>query len=147
MNVYESFTERARMVMRLANEEAQSLGHEYIGTEHILLGLVQEGSGVAAQVLKEVGIDSDKIRRAVEMIVLSNADAVTNRELPLTPSAAKAVEACTEEAERFGDSVETEHLLLGLLCHPDSIGYQILINLLVDIEDIIKQVQSRSELC
>jgi len=143
--VYESFTERAQMVMRLANENAQSLGQEYIGTEHILLGLVGEGSGVAAQVLKEVGVDSDKIRRAVEMIVLSNAATVTNRELPLTPSAAKAVEACTEEAERFGDPVETEHLLLGLLCQPDSIGYQILIHLLVDIEDIIKQVQSRPE--
>ena len=85
--MYERFTDRARKVMQLANQEAQRFNHEYIGTEHILLGLVKEGSGVAANVLKNLDIDLRKIRLEVEKIVQAGPDMVTMGKLPQTPSA------------------------------------------------------------
>ena len=83
--MYERFTDRARKVMQLANQEAQRFNHEYIGTEHILLGLVKEGSGVAANVLKNLDVDLRKIRLEVEKIVQSGPDMVTMGKLPQTP--------------------------------------------------------------
>src|SRR5499427_754326 len=85
--MYERFTDRARKVMQLANQEAQRFNHEYIGTEHILLGLVKEGSGVAANVLKNLDIDLRKIRLEVEKIVQAGPDMVTMGKLPQTPPA------------------------------------------------------------
>ena len=90
--MYERFTDRARKVMQLANQEAQRFNHEYIGTEHILLGLVKEGSGVAANVLKNLEVDLRKIRLEVEKIVQSGPDMVTMGKLPQTPRAKKVVE-------------------------------------------------------
>ena len=90
--MYERFTDRARKVMQLANQEAQRFNHEYIGTEHILLGLVKEGSGVAANVLKNLDIDLRKIRLEVEKIVQSGPDMVTMGKLPQTPRAKKVIE-------------------------------------------------------
>ena len=87
--MYERFTDRARKVMQLANQEAQRFNHEYIGTEHILLGLVKEGSGVAANVLKNLEVDLRKIRLEVEKIVQSGPDMVTMGKLPQTPRAKK----------------------------------------------------------
>src|SRR5207249_4908022 len=89
---YWRFTDRARKVMQLANQEAQRFNHEYIGTEHILLGLVKEGSGVAANVLKNLDIDLRKIRLVVEKIVQSGPDMVTMGKLPQTPRAKKVIE-------------------------------------------------------
>src|SRR5712691_1611672 len=96
--MYERFTDRCRKVMQLANQEAQHFNHEYIGTEHILLGLVKEGSGVAANVLKNLDIDLGKIRHEVEKIVLPGPDAVTTGKLPQTPRAKKVIEFAIEEA-------------------------------------------------
>src|ERR1044071_1915672 len=89
--MYERFTDRGRKVMQLANQEAQRFNHEYIGTEHILLGLVKEGSGVAANVLKNLDIDLRKIRLEVEKIVMSGPDMVKMGRLPQTPRAKKVI--------------------------------------------------------
>ena len=96
--MYERFTDRARKVMQLANQEAQRFNHEYIGTEHILLGLVKEGTGVAANVLKNLDIDLRKIRLEVEKIVQAGPDMVTMGKLPQTPRAKKVIEYSIEEA-------------------------------------------------
>src|SRR6266699_3470379 len=110
--MYERFTDRARKVMQLADQEARRLNHEYIGTEHILLGLVKEGSGVAANTLKNLDIDLRKIRLEIEKIVQSGpADMVTMGKLPQTPRAKKVVEFSIEEARKFNyNYVGTEHL-------------------------------------
>src|SRR5437588_2026103 len=114
--MYERFTDRARKVMQLANQEAQRFNHEYIGTEHILLGLVKEGSGVAANVLKNLDIDLRRICLEVEKIVQAGPDMVTMGKLPQTPRAKKVIEYSIEEARNLNHNyVGTEHLLLGLL--------------------------------
>ena len=99
--MYERFTDRARKVMQLANQEAQRFNHEYIGTEHILLGLVKEGSGVAANVLKNLDVDLRKIRLEVEKLVQSGPDMVTMGKLPQTPRAKKVIEYALEEAREL----------------------------------------------
>src|SRR3972149_1444344 len=114
--MYERFTDRARKVMQLANQEAQRFNHEYIGTEHILLGLIKEGSGVAANVLKNLDVDLRKIRLEVEKLVQSGPDMVTMGKLPQTPRAKKVIEYSMEEARNLNHNyVGTEHILLGLL--------------------------------
>src|SRR6266568_4978639 len=90
--MYERFTDRARKVMQLANQEAQRFNHEYIGTEHILLGLIQEGSGVAANVLKNLDIDLRKVRAEVEKVVQASPDMAMLGKLPQTPRAKKVIE-------------------------------------------------------
>ncbi len=99
--MYERFTDRARKVMQLANQEAQRFNHEYIGTEHILLGLVKEGSGVAANVLKNLDVDLRKIRLEVEKLVQSGPEMVTIGKLPQTPRAKKVIEYSMEEARNL----------------------------------------------
>src|ERR1700733_10119929 len=114
--MYERFTDRARKVMQLANQEAQRFNHEYIGTEHLLLGLIKEGSGVAANVLHNLDIDLRKIRLEIEKIVQSGPDMVTMGKLPQTPRAKKAIEYAVQEAMGLDHNyVGTEHILLGLL--------------------------------
>ena len=113
--MFERLTDRARKVMALANQEAQRFNHEYIGTEHILLGLVKEGSGVGANVLKNLGIDLRKVRLEVEKLVKSGPEMVTMGKLPQTPRAKKVIEYAIEEARNLNHNyVGTEHLLLGL---------------------------------
>src|ERR1051326_6252401 len=110
--MYERFTDRARKVMQLANQGAERLNHEYIGTEHILLGLIKEGSGVAANVLKNLDIDLRKIRLEVEKIIQAGPGKVTAQHLPQTPRAKKVIEYTIEEARKLGHNyVGTEHLL------------------------------------
>src|SRR5438094_9445195 len=99
--MYERFTDRARKVMQLANQEAQRFNHEYIGTEHLLLGLVKEGSGVASNVLKNLDIDLRKIRLEVEKVVRSSPGRVTPGRLPQTPRSKKAIEYAIEEARNL----------------------------------------------
>src|SRR5207244_1093646 len=128
--MYERFTDRARKVMQLANQEAQRFNHEYIGTEHILLGLVKEGTGVAANVLKNLDIDLRKIRLEVEKIVQAGPDMVTMGKLPQTPRAKKVIEYSIEEARNLNHNyVGTEHLLLGLLREQEGVAAQVLMNL------------------
>jgi ATP-dependent Clp protease ATP-binding subunit ClpC len=139
--MYERFTDRARKVMQLANQEAQRFNHEYIGTEHILLGLVKEGSGVAANVLKNLEIDLRKIRLEVEKIVQSGPDMVTMGKLPQTPRAKKVIEYSIEEARNLNHNyVGTEHLLLGLLREQEGVAAQVLMNLGLKLEDVREEV-------
>ncbi|MFN0196787.1 MAG: ATP-dependent Clp protease ATP-binding subunit [Planctomycetaceae bacterium] len=139
--MYERFTDRARKVMQLANQEAQRFNHEYIGTEHILLGLVKEGSGVAANVLKNLDIDLRKIRMEVERIVQSGPDMVTMGKLPQTPRAKKVIEYAMEEARNLNHNyVGTEHLLLGLLREQEGVAAQVLMNLGLKLEDVREEV-------
>ncbi len=139
--MYERFTDRARKVMQLANQEAQRFNHEYIGTEHILLGLVKEGSGVAANVLKNLDIDLRKIRLEVEKIVQAGPDMVTMGKLPQTPRAKKVIEYAIEEARNLNHNyVGTEHLLLGLLREQEGVAAQVLINLGLKLEDVREEV-------
>jgi ATP-dependent Clp protease ATP-binding subunit ClpC len=128
--MYERFTDRARKVMVLANQEAQRFNHEYIGTEHVLLGLIKEGSGVAANVLKNLGIDLKHIRLKDEKLVQSGPDMVTMGKLPHTPRTKKVIEHAMEESLRLGHNyVGTEHLLLGLVREKEGVAAQALSNL------------------
>lgn len=139
--MFERFTERARKVMSLARQEAQRLNHEYIGTEHILLGLLQEGSGVAANVLKNMDVDLKKIRLEVEKMVKSGSNVIQMGQLPFTPRAKKVLELALEEANNLGHNyIGTEHLLLGLIRENESVAAQVLINLGLKLEDVREEV-------
>ena len=139
--MYERFTDRARKVMQLANQEAQRFNHEYIGTEHILLGLVKEGSGVAANVLKNLEVDLRKIRLEVEKLVQSGPEMVTMGKLPQTPRAKKVIEYSMEEARNLNHNyVGTEHILLGLLREQEGVAAQVLMNLTLKLEEVREEV-------
>src|SRR4051794_609001 len=139
--MYERFTDRARKVMQLANQEAQRFNHEYIGTEHALLGLIKEGSGVAANVLKNLDVDLRKIRLEVEKLVQSGPDMVTMGRLPQTPRAKKVIEYSMEEARNLNHNyVGTEHILLGLLREQEGVAAQVLMNLGLKLEEVREEV-------
>ncbi|MFN5320109.1 MAG: ATP-dependent Clp protease ATP-binding subunit [Planctomycetota bacterium] len=139
--MYERFTDRARKVMQLANQEAQRFNHEYIGTEHMLLGLVKEGTGVAANVLKNLDVDLRKIRLEVEKLVQSGPEMITMGKLPQTPRAKKVIEYSMEEARNLNHNfVGTEHLLLGLLREHEGVAAQVLMNLGLKLEDVREEV-------
>ncbi len=138
--LFARFTDRAHKVMRLANQEAQRLDHEFIGTGHILLGLAKEGSGVAAHVLKVHDVDQHKIHVEVEKHIVPGSFAVTGN-LLLTPQAKKAIEYAKEEARHLNHNyVGTEHLLLGLLRDQDGFPAQVLINLGLNLEDVRQEI-------
>ena len=139
--MFDRFTDRAKKVMNLARQEAQRFNHEYLGTEHVLLGLVQEGSGVAANVLKQMGVDLTKIRTEVENIVKTGPSMVTMGQLPFTPRAKKVLELSLEEASNLGHNyIGTEHLLLGLIKENEGIAAQVLMNLGVKLEEVREEV-------
>jgi ATP-dependent Clp protease ATP-binding subunit ClpC len=139
--MFERFSDRARKVMALAHQEAQSFNHEYIGTEHILLGLVKEASGVGANALKNLEIDLHQVRVEVEKLVKSGPDTVTMGKLPQTPRAKKVIEYAIEEARNLNhDYVGTEHLLLGLLREEEGVAAQVLMNLGLNLEDVREAV-------
>ena len=129
--------------MALANQEAQRFNHEYIGTEHVLLGLIKEGSGVGANVLRNLGVDLPKVRMEIEKLVKAGPDMVTMGKLPQTPRAKKVVEYAIEEARNLNHNyVGTEHLLLGLLREHDGVAAQVLLNLGLKLEEVRGEVLS-----
>ena len=139
--MFDRFTDRAKKVMNLARQEAQRFNHEYLGTEHILLGLVQEGSGVAANVLRQMTIDLSKIRSEVEKLVKTGPSMVTMGQLPFTPRAKKVLELSMEEASNLGHNyIGTEHLLLGLIKENEGIAAKVLTNLGVKLEEVREEV-------
>ncbi len=139
--MFDRFTDRAKKVMSFARQEAMKFNHEYIGTEHILLGLVQEGSGVAANVLKNMTIDLEKIRHEVEKIVKTGPSMVTMGQLPFTPRAKKVLELSMEEASQLAHNyIGTEHLLLGLIRENEGIAAQVLMNLGVKLDEVREEV-------
>jgi hypothetical protein len=134
--MYERFTDRARKVMQLANQEALRLGRESLDTEHVLLGLLNEGSGVAANVLKQLRVDLRTLRLQVEVLAPSSDRIVTGK-LPLGPQAKKLIEYTLEEARNLNHNyVGTEHLLLGLLREPESLAARALIRLGLSLEEV-----------
>lgn len=125
--MFERFTDRARKVMALANQEAQRFNHEYIGSEHILLGLVKEGSGVASSVLQRLGVDLATARKAVEELMVPGDTAVTMGKLPQTPMGKLVIQHAISESKKLNHNyVGTEHLLLGLLHEPESMAFRVL---------------------
>ncbi len=131
---FDRFTDRARHVLTLAQDEAQRFSHSYIGTEHLLLGLVRETDGVAAQVLRSMGVDLAKVRTAVEFII-GRGDRPVVGEVGLTPAAKRVVEQSIDEARRLGHHyIGTEHLLLGLVRVGDGIAAGVLGSLGVDLD-------------
>ncbi len=134
---YERFTERLRKVMYLAREEAARLQHDYIGPEHLLLGLIREGGGVAAAVLSQLGVDLETVREAVEEMVASPGGTMVMGEIPFTPRARKVLELAIEEARHLQHNyVGTEHLLLGLVREKEGVAAQVLAKLGADLEKI-----------
>ena len=133
---FDKFTERARRVLTLAQEEAHRFNHNYIGTEHILLGLVREGDGVAAKVLANLGVELNKVRSAVEFII-GRGDRTVLGEIGLTPRAKKVIELAVDEARRLNHShIGTEHLLLGLVREGEGIAAGVLESLGVNLERV-----------
>ncbi|HUZ01689.1 MAG TPA: ATP-dependent Clp protease ATP-binding subunit [Thermomicrobiaceae bacterium] len=137
---FEKFTERARKVLTLAQEEAHRFNHNYIGTEHLLLGLVREGDGVAARVLSNMGVQLPKVRSAVEFII-GRGDSMVVGEIGLTPRAKKVIELAVDEARRLNHHyIGTEHLLLGLVREGEGIAAGVLESLGVNLEKVRQQV-------
>jgi len=137
----DKFTDRARKVMQLATQEAQRFNHEYIGTEHILLGLIAENSGVAANVLKNLDIDLYRVRSEIELIVQAGPDMVSIGRLPQTPRAKKVIEFAIEESRKLGhEYVGTEHLLLGLLRDDGGVASQVLLNMGLHLDQVRDEV-------
>jgi ATP-dependent Clp protease ATP-binding subunit ClpA len=136
---FDKFTEQARKVLSLAQEEAQRLQHNYIGTEHLLLGLVREGGGVAAAVLLKLGVELNKVRSTVEFII-GRGDRIVLGEIGLTPRAKKVIELAVDEARRMNHHyIGTEHLLLGLLREGEGIGAGVLESLGVRLEQVRRE--------
>jgi ATP-dependent Clp protease ATP-binding subunit ClpC len=138
--VFERFTDRARRVVVLAQEEAQMLNHNYIGTEHLLLGLVHEGEGVAAKAMESMGISLEAIRSQVEEIIGQGQAAPTGH-IPFTPRAKKVLELSLREALQLGHNyIGTEHILLGLIREGEGVAAQVLQKLGADLNRVRQQV-------
>jgi ATP-dependent Clp protease ATP-binding subunit ClpC len=133
---FDKFTERARNVLSLAQEEAQRFQHNYIGTEHLLLGLVREGEGVAAKVLARLGVDLEMVRKKVEDII-GRGDRVVLGEIGLTPRAKKVIELAVDEARLLDHHyIGTEHLLLGLIREGEGIGAGVLESFGLSLQEV-----------
>jgi ATP-dependent Clp protease ATP-binding subunit ClpC len=138
--MFERFTDRARRVVVLAQEEARMLNHNYIGTEHILLGLIHEGEGVAAKALESLGISQEAVRQQVEVIIGQGQHAPSGH-IPFTPRAKKVLELSLREALQLGhDYIGTEHILLGLIREGEGVAAQVLVKLGADLSRVRQQV-------
>ncbi len=138
--MFERFTDRARRVVVLAQEEARLLNHNYIGTEHVLLGLIHEGEGVAAKALEQMDISLDAVRREVEDIIGQGGGAPSGH-IPFTPRAKKVLEMSLREALQLGHNyIGTEHILLGLIREGQGVAAQVLVKLGADLSRVRQQV-------
>ena len=139
--MFDRFTDRARKVMGFARQEAERFNHDYIGTEHVLLGLIKEGSGVAANVLENLDVDLERVRSEVEGMVKHGPDVAPMGQLPFTPRAKKVLEFAMEEAKQLDHNyVGTEHLLLGLLRENEGVAAQVLMNLGLKLDEVRSEV-------
>jgi ATP-dependent Clp protease ATP-binding subunit ClpA len=138
--MFERYTDRARRVVVLAQEEARMLNHNYIGTEHLLLGLIHEGEGVAAKALESLGMSLAAIRQQVEAIIGQGQQAPPGH-VPFTPRAKKALELTVQESHALGHNyIGTEHILLGLIREGDGVAAQVLVKLGADQDRVRQQV-------
>ena len=138
--MFERFTDRARRVVVQAQEEARTLNHHYIGSEHILLGLIREGEGVGAKALESLGISLDTARQQVQQIIGQGQHAPSGH-IPFTPQAKKVLELSLSESKALGHHyIGTEHILLGLIREGDGVAAQVLANLGADLTRVRQQV-------
>ena len=138
--MFEQFTDRARRVVALAQDEARMLNHDYIGTEHILLGLIHEGDGVAAKALESLGISLDAVRQQV-LEIIGRGEQAPPGHIPFTPRAKKVLELSLREALQLGHNyIGTEHILLGLIREGDGVAAQVLVKLGADLNRVRQQV-------
>ncbi|MEO6124461.1 MAG: Clp protease N-terminal domain-containing protein, partial [Ilumatobacteraceae bacterium] len=138
--MFERFTDRARRVVVLAQEEARLLNHSYIGTEHILLGLIHEGEGVAAKAMESLGISLEAVRSQVEEIIGQGGSSPSGH-IPFTPRAKKVLELSLREALQLGHNyIGTEHILLGLIREGEGVAAQVLVKLGADLSRVRQQV-------
>lgn len=143
MSYWEPFTERARRALVLAQDEAQKLGNNYVGTEHLLLGLLSEGESVAAGALETAGLTLARVRQEVENIT-GRTDATPQREMVFTPRAKQALESARSHAEERGDDyVGTEHILLGFLSDREGVSARVFVNLGVNEEKLRENIDTR----
>ena len=139
--MFDRFTERARKVIILAKEEAKRFNHDYIGTEHVFLGLIKEGESVAAAVLQNLGLALDTIRLEVEKLVLFGPSTIVSGDIPFTPKAKKVIELAMDEARRLGHNyIGTEHLLLGLIKEGEGVASHVLMNVGLDLNKVRAEV-------
>jgi ATP-dependent Clp protease ATP-binding subunit ClpC len=139
--VFEGFTERARQVVVYAQEEGRGLRHDYIGTEHILLGLLRQEEGLAARVLEHLGFTVERVREQVVRIVGPGEQELTSGQIPFTPRAKRVLEMSLREALSLGQNIiNTEHILLGLVRENDGVASRILLDLDVEPERIRNEV-------
>jgi len=139
--MFNRFTERARKVIILAKEEAKRFNHDYIGTEHILLGLLSEGEGVASVVLQKMGLNLQQIRMEIEKIVKPGPPMIVSGDIPFTPTAKKVIELSSEEARSLGHNyIGTEHILLGLIREGEGVASQVLVNLGLDLNKVREEI-------
>jgi len=139
--MFDRFTERARKVIILAKEEAKRFNHDYIGTEHILLGLIKEGESVAAAVLQTLGLSLETIRLEVEKLVQFGPSTIVSGDIPFTPKAKKVIELAMDEARRLGHNyIGTEHLLLGLIKEGEGVASHVLMNVGLDLNKVRTEV-------
>ena len=144
--MFDKFTNRAKQVIKLAKKEAQRLNHNYLGTEHVLLGLLKLGQGVAVNVLRNLGLDFETVRQEVERLVGYGPEIQVYGDPALTGRVKKVFEFANEEASQLGHNyVGTEHLLLGLLRQTDGVAAQVLENLNVDLSEVRKEVLKELE--
>jgi ATP-dependent Clp protease ATP-binding subunit ClpC len=141
--MFERYTDRARRVVVMAQEEARELGHNYVGTEHILLGLIHEGTGIAAQALTALGVSQDEIRAQVEAIIgRGDLASVQHGPIPFTPRTKKVLELAAREARDLGHNyIGTEHILLGLMREGAGVGAQILNSAGIEFSAVRHQIR------
>jgi len=141
--MFNRFTERARKVLVLAKEEARRFNHDYIGTEHVLLGLIREGEGVACAVLQNLGINLDMVRKELERLIAAGSVASVLGDIPFTPRAKKALELAAEEARFLGHNyIGTEHILLGLIREGEGLASQVIFSVGIDLEKIKEEIST-----
>lgn len=138
-----NFSNRVQDVIRLSREEALRLGHDYIGTEHLLLGIIREGEGIAVKILRNVGIDLFKLKKSIEDTIRTSSGTLTIGNIPLTKQAEKVLKITYLEAKLYkSEVIGTEHLLLALLRDDDNIAAQILSQFSVSYEDVRKELDN-----
>jgi ATP-dependent Clp protease ATP-binding subunit ClpC len=144
VSMFERFTDRARRVVVLAQEEARLLNHNYIGTEHVLLGLIREAEGVAAQTLEALGVSLEAVRTRIEEIIGTGGGSVEAGHVPFTPRAKKVLELSLREAIQLGHNyIGTEHLLLGLIREGEGVAAQVLVQMGAELHQVRREVVAR----
>jgi len=138
-----NFSSRVQMVIQFSREEAMRLGHDYIGTEHLLLGLLREGEGIAAEILKNIGLDLDELRKSIEDTVRASGETATIGNIPFTKRAEKVLKMSYMEADRYkSDIIGTEHLLLALAKEKDGVAAQILMSFGINYDNIRQELEN-----